>query len=163
MSWGAAALVVATSWGAFACDAPADGCIARGSRTAYSGTLTIQTTLDGAAPMSVQSQGQMILTDYDQGCLYEQEEFLMELDDCQLWLQLEPSANYPDASDPLPADVETEQACTLHTPAGAALLSIGPGKVTFNGESPSFSIDAAIGRIDGKPASGMVHIDFAGD
>ncbi len=86
----------------------------------------------------------------------------MQLDECELWLRLEPTAEHPDASDPLPADVEAGQACTLHTSAGAALVSIGTGKVTFSGSTPSFTLDAAVARWNGAPASGTLHVEFDG-
>jgi hypothetical protein len=159
-SWLVAVLVTACAWGGFACDVPDTYCIARGTKTSYAGTLTVAAAPNGAAANGTQSDGEIFVTDYDQSCLYDQQEFLIEVDECQLMLQLEPQANYPDASDPIPANVVPGQACTIHTSSGNAVVSIGSGRMTFDGSSPSFSLDAAIGSLDGKPTSGTVHVDF---
>jgi hypothetical protein len=159
-SWCVGALVAAGTWGTVACTIPDTTCIGRGTKTWYSGTLAIQTALDGATAVDAQGDGELIATDYDQDCLYDQEEFLIQIDECQLWMKLEPDASHPDASDPIPANVEPGQACTIHLSSGRARVSIASGRMTFSGGSPSFSLDAAIGSLDGKPAAGTVHVDF---
>jgi hypothetical protein len=163
-SWFVAALAITGALSGFACSIPDTSCIGRGAKTSYAGTLTVQAALDGGAPAGPQGDGEVVFTDYDPNCVYDQEEFLIEVAECQLWVKLDPTPTNTDSNsdttDPMPGSVEGSQACTLHTSLGEAVVSIASGRLTWNGSSPAFSLDAAIGSLDGKPASGTVHVDF---
>jgi hypothetical protein len=153
--------------GAFAvgCQNPPE-CPGRGAVTHLSGVGSY--AIANGAGMTMQAS--VDLDDYDNGamCWYEDEEFVVAIEGCQLWVRLQqgsepPGRFFPGSYDAW-ASIEPNQGCDLPLVGGTGAVSVLGGEVAFSGgTTTTIVLSGTVTRwLTGTGATGPIEWQFVG-